>query len=169
MLQYSLHNLGTISFRKHSIHKENLLSTIEHQFILFSYFSKNILLDNNNKGKLSDFGLAVHANKRTNENTGPGSQSYTHFSTREDTSVVQRNKGYCAREVLNGRFSPKSDTYAFGVVSMEKIYVSNVLFMIVSSYMSRSGAITRTHTTRLCFRSSWRCVQVYQLLIQLKR
>ncbi|XP_067936406.1 uncharacterized protein [Watersipora subatra] len=78
--------------------------------------SKNILLDNAYKAKLSDFGMAVHANKSDSVSS---SQHYTHFSTRQDTSVLQRSKGYCAKEVHSGRFSEKTDTYAFGVVILE--------------------------------------------------
>lgn len=69
--------------------------------------SSNILLDDNFKPKLSDFGLAK---------LGPVGDN-THVSTR-----VMGTYGYCAPEyAMSGKLTLKSDIYSFGVVMLELI------------------------------------------------
>ncbi|KAK1416506.1 hypothetical protein QVD17_32297 [Tagetes erecta] len=69
--------------------------------------SSNILLDNDFKPKLSDFGLAK---------LGPVGDN-THVSTR-----VMGTYGYCAPDyAMSGKLTIKSDIYSFGVVLLELI------------------------------------------------
>ncbi|KAE8664471.1 Serine/threonine-protein kinase PBS1 [Hibiscus syriacus] len=69
--------------------------------------ASNILLDENFKPKLSDFGLAK---------LGP-TGGKDHVSTR-----VMGTYGYCAPEyAMTGKLTTKSDVYSFGVVFMELI------------------------------------------------
>ncbi|KAJ0763963.1 putative protein kinase RLK-Pelle-RLCK-VIIa-1 family [Helianthus annuus] len=69
--------------------------------------SSNILLDNDFKPKLSDFGLAK---------LGPVGDN-THVSTR-----VMGTYGYCAPDyAMSGKLTTKSDIYSFGVVLLELI------------------------------------------------
>lgn len=69
--------------------------------------SSNILLDNEFRPKLSDFGLAK---------LGPVGDN-THVSTR-----VMGTYGYCAPEyAMSGKLTLKSDIYSFGVVMLELI------------------------------------------------
>ncbi|KAL8224185.1 hypothetical protein R6Q57_019660 [Mikania cordata] len=77
--------------------------------------SSNILLDNDFKPKLSDFGLAK---------LGPVGDN-THVSTR-----VMGTYGYCAPEyAMSGKLTIKSDIYSFGVVLLELITGRKVIDM----------------------------------------
>ncbi|KAD2393235.1 hypothetical protein E3N88_40212 [Mikania micrantha] len=77
--------------------------------------SSNILLDNDFKPKLSDFGLAK---------LGPVGDN-THVSTR-----VMGTYGYCALEyAMSGKLTIKSDIYSFGVVLLELITGRKVIDM----------------------------------------
>ena len=77
---------------------------------LFLYFSSNILLDQYNTPKLSDFGLAKECHSRQNNRT----------TVSRTSRVAMGTVAYMAPELLrNGKPSAKTDVYAFGVVMLE--------------------------------------------------
>lgn len=86
---------------------EYLHDTANPPIIFRDFKASNILLDENFRPKLSDFGLAK---------LGPtGGQD--HVSTR-----VMGTYGYCAPEYAQtGQLTTKSDVYSFGVVFLEII------------------------------------------------
>ncbi|KAI4319729.1 hypothetical protein MLD38_033295 [Melastoma candidum] len=67
---------------------------------------QNILLDNNIRGKISDFGLS----RLVDSNKG-----------QIQTTTVKGSPGYLAPEWLNGQVTEKADVYSFGVVVLEVI------------------------------------------------
>ncbi|KAG2682215.1 hypothetical protein I3843_11G182700 [Carya illinoinensis] len=86
---------------------EYLHETADPPVIYRDFKASNILLDENFKPKLSDFGLAK---------LGPTGDK-SHVSTR-----VMGTYGYCAPEyALTGQLTTKSDVYSFGVVFLEII------------------------------------------------
>ncbi|CAM0906724.1 unnamed protein product [Alopecurus aequalis] len=81
------------------------LHDAEKPVIYRDFKASNILLDSDDKAKLSDFGLAKD---------GPEGDE-THVSTR-----VMGTHGYAAPEyIMTGHLTSKSDVYSFGVVLLE--------------------------------------------------
>ena len=64
----------------------------------------NILLDKHYVAKLSDFGFAIDLPK------------VEEGKTLVTAPLIARSEGYFPPELMNGKFSPKSDVFSYGVV-----------------------------------------------------
>ncbi|XP_064604375.1 uncharacterized protein LOC135469734 [Liolophura sinensis] len=75
--------------------------------------SANILLDKHFEAKISDFGLAEHAN------AGQTTGMFTHVSKKDMKHKMYKTRAYLPPEFFSNGPSIKSDTYGFGVIILE--------------------------------------------------
>lgn len=79
----------------------NIVLTCVH----FSFVSANILLDDQYKAKLGDFGFSIELPQI--------SSGQTMFTAQ----FIARSEGYYPSELSSGKLSDRTEVYAFGVVS----------------------------------------------------
>lgn len=76
----------------------------------YSFIRQNILLDSHLSGKLADFGFARELPTCVNDRS------------MVSVELLVKSAGYAAPELDACRHSPKTDVYAYGVVSSRIIY-----------------------------------------------